>query len=91
MKAAGLGTFPVRFVVVQKKAPHDVVVYDVDDAQLDKGREEYERALLLIAQCERNKKWPGQAPSEPVLLKLPAWAAPDYSEESLTMNGEQLF
>jgi hypothetical protein len=89
-KAAGLGTFPVRFVVVQNKAPYDVVVYDVDDAQLDKGREEYERALLLIAQCTRDNKWPGQAPSEPVLLRLPAWAAPEFNEEEAIQWGTEV-
>lgn len=88
-KAAGLGVFPVRFVVVDKQAPHDVVVYDVDDAMIDKGREEYERALLLIAQCTRDNKWPGQAPSEPVLLKLPAWAAPEFNEDEAIAWGNE--
>jgi hypothetical protein len=74
VKAAGLGTFPVRIVAVQKKAPHDVAVYEIGDDELAAGRADYERALSVIAECEKTGVWPGMAASEAIPLKLPAWA-----------------
>lgn len=90
VKAAGLGTLPVRLVVVEKAPPYDVVVYDIDDAQLDLGRQEYERALQLIKDCRLTNSWPGQAPLHPLLLKLPAWAQPEFDEEAAIQFGEEV-
>lgn len=72
-KAAGLGVFPVKIVAVQKKAPHDVCVFDIGDDELAVGREQYERAIGIIAECKKTGVWPGMAPKA-VPLKLPAWA-----------------
>lgn len=88
VKAAGLGVFPVRLVVVQKKPPHDVVVYEFGDDELAAGRKDYERALELIKQCNLTNSWPGQAPTEAVPLKLPHWAMPDFDDTGIMLGEE---
>ncbi len=89
--AAGLGKFPVLIVTVQSSAPHDVVVHQLTDDQLDQGRREYEKALAIVAECTKSGKWPGCAPDETIDLQLPAWAAPEFNEDALTMDGVQIF
>lgn len=90
VKAAGLGVFPVKIVVVQKKAPFDVTVYDIGDDELAAGRKEYERAIAIVAECEASGKWPGQAPIEALPLKLPHWALPNFDEQEAIMLGNEV-
>ncbi len=87
-KAAGLGEFPVRFVVVQKRPPHDVIVYEIGQAEIERGRADYEKALAIIAECRKTGVWPGAAPSEPVPLHLPGWALPEFDEEAVNFGEE---
>ena len=75
--AAGLGAVATKIVAVQSAAPFDVVVYSLDEELLTAARFEYERALDLIVECRSSGKWPGQAETEEVPLKLPAWIASD--------------
>jgi exodeoxyribonuclease VIII len=88
-KAAGLGVFPVRIVVVQKVAPYDVAVYDINDDQLEVGRREYEKALGVVAKCKASGVWPGVAPVEPLPLQLPVWSQLSI-EDDITFNGEAI-
>lgn len=90
VKSAGLGLYRVKIVVVQKKPPHDVVVYDIGDDELAAGREQYERALAIVAECTKTGVWPGQAPVEPVPLRLPAWALPNFEEGALPDFGDEV-
>jgi hypothetical protein len=80
---------PVLLIVVAKKAPFDVVVREIDLAALDAGREQYERALAVVAECTKTGKWPGMAPSEPLPLRLPAWAMPGFDEAAAVQFGEE--
>jgi len=59
-------------IVVESAAPHDVAVYVVPSDVIEQGRAEYRELLELLAECERNKKWPGAVPSE-TLVSLPSW------------------
>lgn len=85
--AAGLGTPPVKIIAAQNREPHDVVVYSLDEDLLLAGRLEYERALDQLVDCRRINKWPGQAETEELPLKLPVWAS-GGSELELTYDGE---
>lgn len=80
--AAGLGAIPCQIVAVQSSSPFDVVVYDVDEDTLSKGRTLYETALDKLIECQASGKWPGQAVEGPVMLHLPMWAAQDFSEDA---------
>lgn len=89
VKAAGFALPRVKIVAVQKKPPHDVVTYEIGDDELACGRTQYERALALIDECTKIGVWPGLAATEPVALKLPAWAAADLIEaESIDFGTE---
>lgn len=73
---------PVKVIAVQNVPPFDVVVYDVPDETMDVGVDELERALMMVAHCRRTNEWPGVARGEEQVLRLPAWASPDYDEDS---------
>ncbi len=80
--AAGLGSLPAKIITVQKSAPHDVVVYDVDPSEIEAGREDYEKALALVAECTKSGKWPGRAPVAALTLRRPAWAMSAFDEDA---------
>lgn len=61
-------------IVVEPEPPHDVVVYVIDDDTLDAGRDEYRRALVTLTYCREHNDWPGTAPLEEVVFRLPKWA-----------------
>lgn len=62
-----------KIIAVEFGAPHDVIVYNMTDEVLDKGREEYRCALIRLLECERNKSWPGYARGLEIDAALPAW------------------
>lgn len=87
---AALGRDPseVLLLGVEKDAPFDVVPYRLDDACLDKGRDQYKRALELLKRCRDEDRWPGRADDVQV-LELPAWAMDeDEGAEGLDFGGE---
>ena len=47
------------FIVVEKKKPHFVAVYEADEVMRDLGRVEYRLDLATYAECVRSSKWPG--------------------------------
>lgn len=72
---AATGVFPrFLFVVVGTDAPHHVMVGELADAAVDKGRELYEHALTVLGACEASGRWPGYTDTEPATIELPAWA-----------------
>ena len=59
-------------IVVESAAPYACAVYEIPDDVLVYGREEYQRLLSVLDECERNDRWPG--PAEAVqILTLPSW------------------
>lgn len=72
--AAGLRPVATKIVSVQSTAPHDVVVYSLDEDALGPGRERYEAALDLIAKHRASGVWPGMAMDEEIKLNLPEWS-----------------
>lgn len=66
-------------IAVEQRAPHDVVVYTLDDEVIGIGRDAYRGMLARLVECEKARDWPGYSPVE-VPLKLPAYAMPDESD-----------
>jgi len=67
---------PYLLVVVEKDAPHDVSVFNVEDDALYAGEEEYKRLLAILRDCRARDHWPGRYQEEQT-LRLPGWVFPD--------------
>ena len=63
----------VKEIVVESAPPYSVVVYDIPDDVIDQGRDEYERLLDLLSDCERANDWPGPAMGSELTYSRPAW------------------
>lgn len=59
-------------IAVEKKPPYAVQVFAIDEASIEKGREEYEIGLAKYRECLLTDKWPLYA-DEVVPLNLPSW------------------
>lgn len=57
----GLGWRPARVLIiaVEKSAPYDVAVYELDDAGKECGRELAATLLERVKWCEERNEWPG--------------------------------
>lgn len=75
-------------IVVEPNPPHDVVVYVVDEETLDTGRDEYRRALVTLTYCREHNDWPGSAPSEEVVFRLPKWALLNDDDDMSDLDWE---
>ncbi len=71
--ATGAETTHFPHAVVEKTRPYAVAVYELDDASLEKGRQEYEGLLDIVANCELIGEWPSY-PDDIVPISLPHWA-----------------
>ena len=60
-------------VVVESTEPYWVAPYTLTTLQLDAGREKWETALDLYAECVATDTWPGYSP-DPQPIEMPAWA-----------------
>ena len=47
------------FLVVEKKAPYAVAVYQMDQESIDQGSAEYRADLTTYAECRKTENWPG--------------------------------
>ena len=61
-----------HWIVVEKKKPYLVAVYQPDEDMLEAGREKYLRGLEWIKEGRKTGEWPGY---ESQTLSLPRWAA----------------
>lgn len=62
-----------KFIVVEKEAPFDVVVMELDEEDIRIGREQNKKSLQVLAACVREGRWPG-GDTGGSTVKLPAWA-----------------
>jgi len=76
-----------RFILatVENHPPYDVVVYEMDQAFLDKGRSELERLAGIYAYCVKYDDWRGRS-DELETLEMPEWMLP--AGEEITLDGE---
>lgn len=63
---------PFLLIAVESDAPHDVSVFEPCPESRHAAREEVDRLLDQLAECERTKKWPGRYTGTQ-LLKAPAY------------------
>lgn len=74
--ALGLEEAP-RFAIIaaEKKPPYAVMVYELDQAAIEFGRQQYSKCLRIYKECLESGEWPGYADDVAVqTLSLPAWA-----------------
>lgn len=90
----GLGWRPekVLVVAVEKTAPHDVGVFEVDPVALEIAGQEVAALLQKLRKCMDTDQWPGRY-SEVQALQLPAWVYEDEDEDDaesfgLSLGGE---
>lgn len=73
----------VKEIVVESTPPHDTVVYDVGDDEIDQGREEYVTALERLARCEQDDEWLGVAGGVELAVSLPAYVYGKTQDEGI--------
>jgi len=60
-------------VAFERDPPFAIKVYEIQEAELDRGREQYRPALNLFAYCQDTGEWPSYDTSIEV-LEFPVWA-----------------
>ena len=61
------------WVAVEKEAPYAVAVYKASDEMLQRGREQYTRAIELYKECAALDLWPAYS-QQVTTIELPGWA-----------------
>jgi len=65
------------FIVVEKDEPHTVSLYQLPDADVQRGRHQNRKAIQIFAECLSKgtgpEHWPAYT-TEPELIGLPGWA-----------------
>lgn len=61
------------FIVVEKEAPFAVNCFNLEQKDIRLGREQNERDLKLIAECEKTGEWPGYTTGLKT-IGIPEWA-----------------
>ena len=60
------------FIAVEKFAPFNIQIFQVDESDLDNGRREYQRNLSLVIECLKTGSWPGyQGGIQPIKVRYP--------------------
>ena len=73
--ACGHRPADVYAIAVESEAPHDVMVYQVDEDVLAAGDLLVHDYLHRVRQCRSNRRWPGRDQGVQS-LEFPAWALP---------------
>ncbi len=73
----GINMMNFVFVVIEKDAPHPCVVYRLDENAINKGREEFKKALFDIKECMISNEWPAYSDS---VIDLPVYAYNNQGE-----------
>ena len=71
--AKQLGADDFIFIAQEKDPPYAVAVYQLEETDIKKGREEYEVNLHQLKQCRKNNSWPGYG-NMVMSISLPGWA-----------------
>jgi exodeoxyribonuclease VIII len=73
-KALGWHIEQFVFIVVEKRAPHAVLVAMLDDAATERGEGLYREEMETMAACVESGEWPAYGNGIQILT-LPRWAA----------------
>ena len=88
--AGGIATLGMdreaKIVAVEKTAPYDCGVFELDNDALYAGEVIVSRLLTRLAECKRTRRWPGRFKG-PQTLQLPGWA---YGEDYEISSAEVL-
>lgn len=63
----------MKEIVVEPRAPHAVMVYNVTQDVLLEGRDRYLELLKILGECELSGKWPGPSKGEERDVTLPTY------------------
>lgn len=72
-KAAEIPTAHFILLAAEKKPPHGVILYRLDDDAISLGNTEIDFALARYAECERTDEWPCYT-EDVVDIGVPRWA-----------------
>ena len=73
-----LKSFPIA--ALEEKAPHGLVLHDLDEVALILGRKHFREALDSYARCLDSGVWPGYE-DESELTSVTSWAAMELEDE----------
>lgn len=68
---------PCGFIAIEKTAPYDVGVFEIDAATMMAARDRVDAYIERLAECRRTGVWPGRHP-ERVIVSAPAWYLPEF-------------
>jgi hypothetical protein len=71
-------------IAVEPGEPHDVVVYELFDEELEEGRAEYELLMAKLRVAIDFDRWPGIGNGARMRYEIPRWAREDPEEETDT-------
>lgn len=72
---AALGTDQYKrfvFLVVEKEAPHGIILYELDEKSIYHGRLEAQANLKTYAECVKSDRWPGY-PESLQIMTIPVY------------------
>jgi len=72
VRANGMEINKFVFIVIEKDAPFIVQTYVADDAFIERGREDYKKALETLVRCRETGKYPAYETGIQT-LELPKW------------------
>lgn len=81
--ATGRDDIAMRFVVVEKAAPHIVAVHQLDDLYADIGTDQARQARRILAECRATDVWPTGL-EDIQYLDAPAWLADAHVIDTIT-------
>lgn len=70
LAAVGLAAEAFFIIAAETEEPHALMVYEIEDAAVEKGRREMLEALAIYKECESSGRWPAYDEHE-VLIGLP--------------------
>jgi exodeoxyribonuclease VIII len=70
---------PGVLIAVEAKAPHDVLVSEIDEDSMYAGTEQYQDLLRKVVACRESGVWPGRYPDKQ-MLRMPSWAFEDEED-----------
>jgi hypothetical protein len=84
MKAQNVFAEIFAFIAVEKEAPFAVGVYVLDNDFIEIGRQQYKKALQILAKCIKDNKYPAYS-EDIVEVKPPKWAFTKRENEEFSV------
>jgi hypothetical protein len=72
-RAADVRCYRFKFIVIEKKPPFGIAIYEATEGMIADGRRAYQEDFGAYAHCMRTNSWPSY-PTEAQPINLPAWA-----------------